>query len=335
MPGRIPTTKDVGLLRQLYKAGQLTLAPEYQRESVWPERAKSYLIDTILSDRPIPMLFFRRHTSAQSGQHSYEVIDGQQRLLAIFDFLDDEFQLVEATSKAWRGKYFRELPRRLQVRILSYDLPMEELSNYTDADARDVFRRMNRFVVKLSRQEMRHAQKPGAFFKFVEEIGSLGFWREQRVFSRTQTSRMRAREFAAELAILLLEGPQDKKESIDLYYYRYRKAFRAAQDVRRRLFLYRRWLLRALPKLSRSRFRKPTDLYGLIGAVDRVTRGGRRLGRLDPAFGGARLSGFEKDIVGKTPSRRASRYLAASSRQTDNLVPRRTRIEILSEVLKG
>lgn len=53
-----PTTKDVALLRQLHEEGQLGLAPQFQRNAVWPRAAKAYLIDTILNDRPIPLMFF-------------------------------------------------------------------------------------------------------------------------------------------------------------------------------------------------------------------------------------------------------------------------------------
>jgi hypothetical protein len=55
MTKRSPTTKAIGLLHQLFSNGQLTLAPEFQRNSVWPNAAKAYLIDTILNDRPIPL----------------------------------------------------------------------------------------------------------------------------------------------------------------------------------------------------------------------------------------------------------------------------------------
>src|SRR6266508_6541666 len=108
MPKRSPTTKDVALLHQLFKAGQLTLGSEFQRNSVWPTAAKAYLIDTILSDRPIPLLFLQRMTSAQTGLPSYAVIDGQQRLRAIFDFLDDRFRLSQSPKKT---SYYNRLNR--------------------------------------------------------------------------------------------------------------------------------------------------------------------------------------------------------------------------------
>jgi hypothetical protein len=74
MAKRSPTTKDIALLHQLFKSDQLTLAPEFQRNSVWPTAAKAYLIDTILNDRPIPLLFFQRTTSPQTGRPTYVIV---------------------------------------------------------------------------------------------------------------------------------------------------------------------------------------------------------------------------------------------------------------------
>src|SRR5665213_2042168 len=122
MTKRSPTTKDIGLLHQLFSNGQLALAPEFQRNSVWPSAAKAYLIDTILNDRPIPLLFIQRTTSAQKGLPTYTIIDGQQRLRAIFEYLDDRFRLAK-TQKSLRysNKRFSELPNDLKDRITNYD----------------------------------------------------------------------------------------------------------------------------------------------------------------------------------------------------------------------
>src|SRR6185369_13903587 len=115
MNKRSPTTKDIALLYQLYQSGQLTLATEFQRNSVWPHKAKAYLIDTIINDRPIPLLFFQRSTSAQTGQPTYNVIDGQQRLRSIFDFLDDRFRLSQSSkSSNYYNKRFSGLPNTIQ-----------------------------------------------------------------------------------------------------------------------------------------------------------------------------------------------------------------------------
>jgi Protein of unknown function DUF262 len=333
MPKRSTTTKDIGLVHQLLETSQLRLAPEFQRNAVWPRAAKAYLIDTILSERPMPLFFFQRGRSAQTGKPSYAVVDGQQRLRAIFEYMEDRFGLIESKDRRWKGKRFSELPQQLQENLVNYDLTIEELTGYGDDEIRDIFVRMNKYVVKLSPQELRYAQGHGRFYEFVEGLAKLPFWREQRVFTKHQLNRMKAAEFSAELTILLVEGPQDKKSSLDLYYGEYQKRFPSASDVTGRLTAYQKWLLVSLPQFGRTRYRKPTDLYGLIGALDRISRGGKRLQGIDPKNAGLKLKNFETDLRSKRPSREAAAYVSAASRQTDNIGPRNTRIEVLLRLL--
>lgn len=319
---------------QLFKNGQLTLASEFQRSSVWPGPAKAYLIDTVLTDRPIPLLFFQRMTSAQTGLPSYTVIDGQQRLRAIFEFLDDRFRLTQSSrSSPYYNKKFSALTSDLQDRIRNYDLVIEELSGYSDADIRDMFIRMNKYLVKLSPQELRHAKGAGKFHDFVEKLGKLDFWKVYRIFSPQQLRRMRAVEFAGELTILLIEGPQDKKASLELYYGQYKDRFPDASSVESRLKNYLRWTKTALPELSKTRFRSPVDLYGLIGALDRISEQGARLSKVNTARARSNLLDLEKATKTPQPVGDAARYMAAVARQTDNIIPRTTRIEILEKLL--
>ena len=334
MRKRSGTSFSVGLLLQLYQNKQLHLAPEFQRSSVWPRSAKAYLIDTILNDKPIPLLFFQRRRSVQTGRPTYDVVDGQQRLRAIFEFLDDRFPLSASTEKRFRGKFWKGLSKSLQGRVLDYDLPVEELAGYSDADVRDMFVRMNKYVVKLSPQELRHAKQTGAFAEKVEHVGTWSFWKDQRVFTANQLARMKAAEFAAELLILLIEGPQDKKRSVDLYYGRYQRRFPDGRESAARLQTYLAWIRRFFTDFKRTRFRKPTDFYSLIGAIDEKTKEGSRLKRLDPVNTWTSLRTFDHELAMRRRGHKASAYLEAASRQTDNIAPRTTRIDILNSLLQ-
>lgn len=322
-------------MHQLFGDGQLKLATEFQRSSVWPRPAKAYLIDTILSDRPIPLLFFQRTGSAQTGRPSYAVIDGQQRLLAIFDFLENRFRLTQSSRKSgFFNRRFSDLTSELQTRILDYDFIVQELSGYKDDDIRDMFVRINKYVVRLSPQEMRHAKGHGKFHDFVERLGAWDRWKTHRIFSPLQIKRMRPVEFSAELVILLIEGPQDKKASVDLYYGEYQSKFPEAAQVESRLVKYFEWIEKALPNLSATRYHKPVDLYSLIGALERVSEQGTRLSRIDAQIAGSGLLDFDKAMRAKSLTADASRYIAAASRQTDNLTPRTTRIELVEKLIR-
>ena len=273
MATRSTTVHAISLLHQLYKQNQITLAPEFQRNSVWPGSAKAYLIDSIIKNKPIPILFFQRAVSPQTGRFGYSVIDGQQRLRAIFDYLDDRFSLTESDKREpYFNKRFSGLEDTLKNGILNYDLVVSELTGYGEEEIRDLFVRMNRYVVKLSPQVLRNARAKGAFKDFVDRLAKWPFWTHNRVFSDLQIRRMKVAEFVAELSILIIEGPQDKKAAVDLYYGKYIDAFGTGNSVETQLRSFLGWIEKALPDLASTRYRKSVDLYALIGAFEVFVR---------------------------------------------------------------
>ncbi|MGY2065349.1 DUF262 domain-containing protein [Blastococcus sp. SYSU DS0619] len=331
------TTKDVGLLLQLHQDGQLTITPEFQRNAVWSRAAKAYLIDTILTGSPIPVLYFQRSVSAQTSRVEYAVVDGQQRLNAVFLFMENRFALTESDAKSpWYRKRWKQLSTGEREQILSYDFVVQELTGYGASQIREMFQRMNRYVVALNPQELRHANQDGAFKQLVEAVGKWPFWLENGVVTKQGMSRMKADEFVAELLILLNEGPQDKKESVDLYYNSFQEEFEAGSKLRDDLESITTTIVNALPDLKKNTtFKRPVNLYALIGALSEIQDEGDSL----PAESliGSRLEQFASELAAPEEERtsRASRYFVAQSRQTDNVRPRRTRIDILKHVILG
>lgn len=338
MAGRfITTTKDVGLLRQLYEDGQLQISAEFQRNAIWSRSAKAFLIDTILTENPIPVLYFQRGVSAQTSRIEYTVVDGQQRLNAVFLFMENKFSLTESDqSSRWYRKRWKTLDEEDKMRILSYDFVIQELVGYGAANVREMFTRMNRYVVALNPQELRHAREDGAFKQLVERLGAWPFWEANGVVTRQAANRMKSDELVAELLILLNEGPQDKKESVDLYYDSFREEFTEGTKLEETLSTLLGLISAALPDLRRSLLRRPANLYALVGALSEIQT--EELPLPDESLLAERLTSFggelaEADEPLQTP--RAARYLVAQSRQTDNIRPRRTRIEIIRQVIQG
>ena len=87
---KYPRATTISALALYNHRGELEI-PEVQRELVWTISQKQLLIDSLLKDFDIPKLYFRDVN--KNGKIVYEVIDGQQRLNAIFSFLDDQFQM--------------------------------------------------------------------------------------------------------------------------------------------------------------------------------------------------------------------------------------------------
>jgi hypothetical protein len=66
----------------------LVLADKFQRRRVWDDAKASRLIESLTLNVPIPVCYF-----AELENGKYSVIDGQQRLTAIYRFLNNEYAL--------------------------------------------------------------------------------------------------------------------------------------------------------------------------------------------------------------------------------------------------
>jgi len=75
--------------------GVLELQPKFQRRNVWDPKARSYLIDTIIRGKPIPKIYMRQIVNPKTRQTRREIVDGQQRLRSVLDFLKDGFPILK------------------------------------------------------------------------------------------------------------------------------------------------------------------------------------------------------------------------------------------------
>lgn len=205
---------------------QLVLNPKFQRRAVWSPQSKSYLINTILLGLPLPLFFLRQNTDPMTRKTVREVVDGQQRLRAIFDFIDNGFQLRKVQNEEYGGRYFSELPTEIQSDFLSYELTVNVLIDLDDTDVLDIFARLNSYGVKLNSQELINAKYFGYFKQLAFKLGFdfAKYWEINKIFSNAQIMRMKEAEFVSELLVVMLDGIQDLKV-IDKYYAKFDETF--------------------------------------------------------------------------------------------------------------
>jgi len=201
----------------------LNMKPPFQRNPIWQETQKAYLIDTILRGYPVPELYLQTIVSA-SGEEQHIVVDGQQRIRACLEFLSDGFTLGDDSGE-YAGLSFNELNDSSKKQIFGYKFVIRNLPDLTDAELREIFGRLNRNNVALNRQELRNATYWGEFITSMTEQSKNPFWITSGLFTSNDVRRMLDIEYISELAAAFLFGPQNKKAKLDDYYADFEEEF--------------------------------------------------------------------------------------------------------------
>jgi hypothetical protein len=150
------TVQDWSIEKLLKERARISF-PEYQRQpNLWSVEKKSLLIDSILQDIDIPKLYF-----FLAGKDSYEVVDGQQRLWAIWEFVDGNYSYKSNGT----SKKFTALSKTQKDRIVDYKLQITLIENADDEYLRQLFLRLQLGLLLITGEKL-HATT-GAMKEFV------------------------------------------------------------------------------------------------------------------------------------------------------------------------
>lgn len=215
---------SVSDLLEWNQRGQLELSPDFQRRSVWSAKAKSYLVDTIIRGKPIPKLLLTQ--DIKDRRNIRVVVDGQQRLRAILDFVDNQFKISRAHNREFAGRTFDSLPDYVQDEFMKYEVGVDLLYDMPYRDILDIFARLNTYTMRLNGQELLNSQYVGFFKQLAFTLGYryLDYFLDAGIVTRTSVSRMSEAELTSDLLASLIDGPQTNK-SIEGYYRRFDDEF--------------------------------------------------------------------------------------------------------------
>lgn len=250
---------------------KLIIQPSFQRMSVWNKTSKIMLIDTILKAYPIPKIFIQ-NVKNEDGATKRKIIDGQQRITAILEFVNNKFSLEEPYEGEFLGKFYKDLPQDTIDHIDQYLIDCNEAYGYSEEQYREIYTRLNKYTVPLNSQELRKAEFPGAFYQLSENIAALPILEDWKIFSVATRRRLLDVEFISEILAALLEGPQEKKESLDDFYRKYNSANLSNLEDRFSKILTEIEILFPENSISKTRFKQKSDFYSLIIAIDFYTQ---------------------------------------------------------------
>jgi hypothetical protein len=224
--------QSISWFQEQYKSGRLELRPPFQRKPVWSAKQRCALIESILIDVPIPEIYVQV-SQGEDGTEEFGVVDGQQRLRTILQFVGIEseadqdggdnhngFSLDDLPPQSTHlGKTFDDVKGDARKNFFSYEICVRFLYTENQREVEDVFKRLNKFLLPLKPQELRNATYHGAFPKLSETLADNEYWAVNRIITPAAIRRMADIEMMSDLLIGLIHGPQGGgAKIIDEYY---------------------------------------------------------------------------------------------------------------------
>lgn len=284
----------------LRKSNTMRISPEIQRRAVWDEKTKMLFVDSLARQVPVGAITLYA-CDHPDGYVVWEVIDGKQRLGALFAFMDGHFVVnegvitkVEDDELASVGaelaapvyeKLYSDLEPKVTNRLLQYQIPVFEVSGSRD-QAVQAFTRMNRNSYVLKPQEIRNAvYAESAFLRAAESVSekfNLNFTDQNQpglvtlgAMTQAGWDRMQDIQFCSELLALAIDGEQHRRDSLNAFYDKYSSPGSAAK---KQLESAESTVLEALKQIVEIFEESPlksahfpasceNDVYALVGAL--------------------------------------------------------------------
>lgn len=259
-------------LINLNKGEELDLNPWYQRRSVWSPAQKSYLINSLLEQKPIPAIYVRHSLDLERSKSIKEVVDGQQRCRSIIGFVLDEFSSKHPNHE--KKVKFSQLKKDEQQKYLLTSIPVGYLLGANDEDVIDIFGRINSISKSLNAQEKRNAAYSGEMKQLCLKQASsrTKFWRNYGIFTANDIARMNETQFISDIVFNLINGLSDYSSSkLDTLYKEYDESLDEANEISARLDKAFDKVANLPPeRITSTIFNRSPILFSLILIIDEI-----------------------------------------------------------------
>ncbi len=349
--------RTINEISLMFRNGQVNLAPGFQRKSVWNLADRRRLVQSIVSNYPLPSIFLYRRN--QRGRLVYDVIDGKQRLETVFMFtrqgrfkrqaFDVRLGLGDEGGMGWYDwRDIRRRHRSIRHAVDSYKIQTVEVTGKL-SDIIDLFVRINSTGKPLTSGEKRHARfYDSRFLKEAERLVARfqKYLLKQRILSKMQLDRMKGTELVAEILMSIHRGGIiNKKTALDRAIGNESVNGNTLTRLSKEFTRTARRLQRVFPELRQTRFRNATEFYTLFLLVWEMEKDGlvltdRRRNRIAFALLRRLSTGVDElrdQLRRAAPARPAQKlysdYLLTVQGDTDSSATRERRREILRGLL--
>lgn len=183
-------------LDKLYKRRDRYDIPDWQRTKVWNVKKQQLLIDSILRGWRLPKFYFVADEAEQ-----YEVVDGQQRLNAIFSFFGNELALSAESAAEFGGPFYKDLNPQVSDLFDDYEIDYDEISDSDEAELKGFFQRLQQGL-PLTASEKLNAEH-GKLRDYCKELAQLPFFTTSIAVSDTRFAHF---DIASKVATIEVES---------------------------------------------------------------------------------------------------------------------------------
>ena len=200
--------KSVSDIVRMIEDGEIRLDPDYQRNYVWDNKKSSLLIESIILNVPIPVIYV-----SQEKDDTWSVIDGLQRLYSLKRFFEGKFKLngLEILSEL-NKQDIKSLNPKAQRMLKNGLLRVIMITHDSNEDIKyDVFMRLNTGSVHLTEQELRNCLYRGNLNRLLKDLSQNKTWQTLLGISEPH-KRMVDRELALRFLAIYQNWDVDRKE---------------------------------------------------------------------------------------------------------------------------
>ena len=185
-------------LDKIYKRRDRYEIPDWQREDVWDHTKQQGLIDSILRGWKLPKFYFLK---TSSDPDEFEVLDGQQRLNAIFNFFDNELPLSNKSAAEFGAEYYDRLPTSITDKFDDFEIEYDQIEEADEKDQKEFFQRLQAGLPLTSSEKLNSVHSN--LRDFAKQLAEHRFFAEKVTASNKRYGHF---DIVCKVAALAIDG---------------------------------------------------------------------------------------------------------------------------------
>lgn len=255
-------------LDKIYKRRDRYEIPEWQRDEVWDDTKKQQLIDSILRGWRLPKFYF-----VKSAEDEYEVVDGQQRLNAVFDFYSNELPLSAESISTFGGPFYKDLKPKHSDAFDDFEIDYDEIEEATEPELKQFFQRLQQGLPLTSSEKLNSVHSK--LRDYCKNLAKHDFFKNSISVADTRFAHF---DIASKAAVIEIEGIQTGLRYDDIkHVFEAQSTFSTASAVAKRLRSALDFLAIAFPATDRS-LKNRTVVQSMISLACRLVATGNSNG---------------------------------------------------------